>query len=142
MILFQVVHISRPHNQKMSFSVRQHLIEKIETSFHYIFFGSKQNKLFFLEIYISDVEVDLGLLLERHGVQAEAFEGLDLALILVNIAVVQVDIFWRENAVCKENELKIKIYLYPYVSPSLSMAIVLTLCNLSMKIEFSKWLYK
>ena len=90
------------------FFIRQHLIEKIEIDFfHYIFwFGFNKKKLFFLEVNIFDVEVDLRLLLERYGVEAEPLEGLDLALVLVDVPVVQVDVLWRENAVWNETNSK------------------------------------
>ena len=55
-------------------------------------------QLFLVEIYILDVKVDLGLLLQRDGVEAEPLERLDLALGVVNLLHV-VDVLWCKNTV-------------------------------------------
>ena len=47
---------------------------------------------------VLEVQVDFGLLLERNRVLAKALEGLDLTLVLVDVAVVQVDVLGREDA--------------------------------------------
>jgi hypothetical protein len=51
-----------------------------------------------VEIYVLDVEIDLGLLLQRDGVEAEPLERLDLAFGVVNLLHV-VDVLWRKNTV-------------------------------------------
>ena len=52
-----------------------------------------------------DVEADLGLLLGRHRVEAEPLEGLQLPLVIVDLAVVQVHVGRRgEHAFCSWGE--------------------------------------
>jgi hypothetical protein len=55
--------------------------------------------LLFLECNVLHVKVDFGLLLEGHRVKAEPLEGLNFFLILVNLAVLQVDVLRSKNAV-------------------------------------------
>ena len=52
-----------------------------------------------------DVEADFGLLLGGHGVEAEPLERLQLPLVVVDLAVVQVHVGRRgEHAFCSWGE--------------------------------------
>lgn len=52
-----------------------------------------------LERNVLDVEVHFGFLLQRHRVEAEPLERLHLPLVVVHLAVVQVDVLRGEDAV-------------------------------------------
>ena len=60
---------------------------------------SSDHLLLFLECNVLDVKVDFGLLLEGHGVEAEPLEGLNLFLVIVDLAVLQVDVLGSKNAI-------------------------------------------